>query len=184
MLAHTRTQHNSHTLLYVCLLKQVFFNLAPCFRSRDLSPHNYGDMVETLVALSGVMGSGHRHLPKAADAVLDQAEDVKGKPGSEGHRHLPQAADAVIDKAAQSKAENNAEKIYSDVMFKKGKLCAFFCRMEGHISDDAVSWSDYILPSGALWSDEEGGWLKICLLLLRLTRFYIRIANIGEQCLL
>ena len=39
-------------------------------------------MIEILVALSGVIGSGHRRLPQAADAVLDQAEEVKGKPGS------------------------------------------------------------------------------------------------------
>ena len=41
-----------------------------------------GDMVEILAALSGAVGSGHRHLPQAADAALDQAEEVKGKPGS------------------------------------------------------------------------------------------------------
>lgn len=39
-------------------------------------------MVEILVALSGVIGSGHRRLPQAADTVLDQAEEATGKPGS------------------------------------------------------------------------------------------------------
>ena len=40
-------------------------------------------MVEILVSLSGGIGSGHRHLSQAADAVLDQTEEVKGKPGTE-----------------------------------------------------------------------------------------------------
>ena len=144
-------------------------------------------MVETLGALSGAFGSGHRHLPQAeatgglspespsgngraednssllsAYAVLNRTEDVKEKLGCESYRHVFQAADAVISDSARSEAENNAEQISSEVMYKKGKLCAFFfCKMEGHLSDDALSWSDYILPSGALWSDEEGGWLKI-----------------------
>ena len=47
-----------------------------------------GDMVETLVALSGAIGSGHRHLSQAADAVLDQAVAASGKPGVVwGYRH-------------------------------------------------------------------------------------------------
>ena len=39
-------------------------------------------MVEILVALSGVIGSGHRRLSQAADSILDQMEEVKGKPGT------------------------------------------------------------------------------------------------------
>ena len=39
-----------------------------------------GHVVEILAALFGAVGSGHRRLYQAADAVLDQTEEVKGKP--------------------------------------------------------------------------------------------------------
>ena len=70
--------------MFVCMLLKTGFFVQPGatpFFLRDLSPQ-LGDMVETLVALSGVIGSGHRRLPQAADTLLDQTEEVKGKPGS------------------------------------------------------------------------------------------------------
>ena len=39
-------------------------------------------MVGTLVTFSGVIGSGHRRLSQAADAILDEMDEVKGKPGT------------------------------------------------------------------------------------------------------
>ena len=60
----------------------------PCLPSpprpsqRGLNPQ-LGDMDEILVAFSGAIGSGYRHLPQAADAVLDQTEEVTGKLGTE-----------------------------------------------------------------------------------------------------
>jgi hypothetical protein len=72
-----------HIFVYLCLLKQLFACAStPLFPLRDLSPQ-LGDMIEILVALSGVIGSGHRRLSQAADAVLDETEEVKGKPGTE-----------------------------------------------------------------------------------------------------
>ena len=41
-----------------------------------------GDTVEIPAAFFGAVGSGHRRLSQAADAVLDQTEEVKGKPGT------------------------------------------------------------------------------------------------------
>ena len=108
-------------------------------------------MVETLGALSGAFGSGHRHLPQAEATGGFRLGSPSGNGGADGNSSLL---------SIRSETEKNGEQIASEVVYKKGKLCAISCRMEGRVSDDAVSWSDYLLPSGALWSDEEGGWLK------------------------
>ena len=72
-------------------------------------------MVETLVALSGVIGSGHRHLSQAADAVLDQTEEVKGKPGSE--KSSPQVTGACPKPCSVDCGEESD----SNVMYKRCK---------------------------------------------------------------
>ena len=65
------------TLRFFCL------ELASRTRAiRCLSPQ-LEDMVEVLTALSGAVGPGNRRLPQSiADAVLEETEVVKGKPGS------------------------------------------------------------------------------------------------------
>ena len=79
----TCTQTSTCIYLCMCVCSNQLFACASPPRSplRDLSPQ-LGDMFEILVALSGVIGSGHRRLSQAADAVLDETEEVKGKPGT------------------------------------------------------------------------------------------------------
>ena len=38
-----------------------------------------GDMVEILIAFVGAIGSAHRRLAQAADAALDETEEVNGE---------------------------------------------------------------------------------------------------------
>ena len=149
---HTHT----HLFVYVCLLKPAFL-LAPQplpFPLRFLSPQ-LGDMVEILVALSGVIGSGHRHLPQAEATGGFRPGSPSGNGGADGNSSLL---------SIRCEAENTAGQISSELMYKNCRLCAFFffCKMEGDVSDGAKPWSDYILPSGARWSDEEDGWLEKC----------------------
>ena len=54
-----------------------------------------------VISFLEMVASGHRHLSQAADAVLDETEEVKGKPGSEkssGHRLVDcgEESDSVV----------------------------------------------------------------------------------------
>ena len=109
-------------------------------------------MVETLVALSGAIGSGHRHLSQAADAVLDQAVAASGKPGVVwGYRHpsnrgnLEAVSDTTRPKNVKAKvgSETLPEEFLVDCgeendsvsALKRGKLSIIDCREE----NDSVS---------------------------------------------